>query len=82
MEKIITAEQIISKLNKSTKWDEWIEGYIFDAQENVIKTMIDFAKQHVKFALDDIYERAKHGDEEHQRWLKEFFDTYPLKNIK
>lgn len=64
------------------------EEFIKDAQQNpekgwtAKKMLIEFAKYHVKKALNKIYEEAKHGDEEHQQWLKEFFDNYPLDNIK
>lgn len=50
--------------------------------EDITSIMIEFAKEKVKEALEDIYEKAKHGDEEHQKWLKEFFDNYSLENIK
>ena len=60
------------------------EGYSFGdiGRTTVQKAMIEFAKSHVKHALNTIYEEAKHGDDEHQKWLKEFFDNYPLDNIK
>ena len=55
---------------------------VHDSVSNVADCMIEFAKYHVKQALTIIFEEAKHGDEEHQLWLKEFFDKYPLENIK
>lgn len=44
--------------------------------------MVAFAKLHVQEALKQIYEESKHGDEEHQQWLKDKFNSYPLENIK
>lgn len=44
--------------------------------------MSEFAKYHVKLALETIFEEAKHGDQEHQDWLKEKFNSYNLENIK
>lgn len=37
----------------------------------------NFLKNH----LDKLYEECKHGDEEHQKWLKDKFENY-LKSIK
>jgi hypothetical protein len=80
MEKIPTAEEFLEK--ESTQFVK-IHSRIIGSPDYEVKIMlIEFAKLHVKAALDSIYEEAKHGDEEHQKWLKEKFDSYPLENIK
>lgn len=53
-----------------------------DASNLLAQYFIDFAKMHVKAALDELYEQCKHGDEEHQKWLKDKFNAYSLENIK
>lgn len=46
------------------------------------EAMIEFAKLHVKAALEKVYDESKHGDQEHMDWLKAKFDAYPYENIK
>lgn len=70
MIKINTAEKFIEDCKLSLK------PY---SEEMVLKL---FAKAHVRKALEEIYEDAKHGDEEHQKWLKDKFNNYSLENIK
>lgn len=74
----MTAEEFLKTRGCGTKTQHGID-YYYDVE---IVDVVAFAKFHVKKALNEIYEKAKHGDEEHQLWLKEFFDNYPLENIK
>ena len=73
MEKILTADEF-----QNSKYLIKTYGRMLCVDE----LMIEFAKLHVKIALDTIFEQSKHGDQEHQDWLKNKFSDYPLGNIK
>lgn len=45
-------------------------------------TMIKNNKQIMKDCLRKLYEEIKHGDEEHQLWLKNKVEDFILKEIK
>ena len=66
------------------KWDRENGTNTYDILEkdNALYQMREFARMHVRLALDTIYKESKHGDEKHQKWLKEKFDSYDLNNIK
>jgi hypothetical protein len=53
-----------------------------DMPEWMFESAKQFAKLYLKTALDKIYEESKHGDKEHQDWLKAKFDSYDLNQIK
>lgn len=39
-------------------------------------TWIPSFKEVIKLALEELYEECKHGDKEHQNWLKNKFNDY------
>ena len=43
------------------------------------KTYLPSYKTAIKQALEELYDKVKHGDLEHQQWLKNEFDNY-IKN--
>lgn len=40
------------------------------------QTWIPSFREVIKWALEELYEECKHGDKEHQDWLKNKFDKY------
>jgi len=65
----MTAKEFLIKYPMSVSGD-WI-----------IRAMIEFAKLKVKEALDQVYEESKHGDQEHQDWLRDKFNSYNYNSI-
>jgi hypothetical protein len=47
-----------------------------DAGELADEHVPTYSRAHVKELLDKLYEESKHGDNEHQQWLKAKFDSF------
>lgn len=45
-------------------------------REELIGSELSFIKAVASKVLDDLYEEIKHGDEEHQKWLKDKIEEF------
>lgn len=67
-------EDILKKFNRCTITED-----AADVDENYYFKWSDALKAlrlAQEYALNDLYEEIKHGDDEHQRWLKEKIETF------